>query len=35
MHAFHQPLPVLMDMDVVELFQWAEDAEKLLKSLNP
>jgi hypothetical protein len=31
MHVFHQPLPVLEDMDVDDLMKWAEEARGLLK----
>jgi len=34
MYVFHQPLPVLEDMDVDELLGWAEDAQALLKEIN-
>ena len=31
MHVFHQPLPVLEEMDLDELMSWAEEANGLLK----
>jgi len=34
MHVFHQPLPVLEEMDVDDLLGWAEEAEGLLKVIN-
>jgi len=34
MHVFHQPLPVLNDMDVDELMDWAEEARELLKVIH-
>jgi len=32
MHVFHQPLPVLEDMDIDDLMDWAEDGKALLKA---
>lgn len=33
MHVYHQPLPVLEEMDVEEVMGWGKDAQALLKAL--
>lgn len=33
MHVFHQPLPVLEEMDIDDLLEWAEEAKGLFKAI--